>query len=57
MDADLAQFMLGLTPEQLNRTAIGFVADHGLTMGLNYMYTQDGRVSRIDARRSRGLRP
>jgi hypothetical protein len=46
MDADLAQFMLDLTPEQLNRTAIVFIADHGLTMGLNYMYTQDGRVSR-----------
>lgn len=45
MDADLAAFYRGLTQEQLDRTAVITVADHGLTMGLNYMYAQEGRVS------------
>lgn len=45
VDADLAAFYRGLTQEQLDRTAIITVADHGLTMGLNYMYFQEGRVS------------
>ncbi len=45
VDADLAAFYRGLTQEQLDRTAIITVADHGLTMGLNYMYLQEGRVS------------
>ena len=44
VDADLAAFYRGLTPQQLERTAVITVADHGATMGLNYMYTQHGRV-------------
>lgn len=45
VDADLAAFYRQLSPEVLNRTAVITVADHGATMGLNYMYTQNG-VSR-----------
>lgn len=43
-DADLAAFLRGQPAERLNRTAVIVVADHGATMGLNYMYTQNGRV-------------
>jgi hypothetical protein len=45
VDADLAAFYRGLTQEQLDRTAIITVADHGMTMGLNYMYMREGRVA------------
>ena len=44
VDADLAAFLLGLTDEQLNSTAVLLVSDHGMTMGINYMLTQNGRV-------------
>ena len=44
MDADLAAFLAGQPPARLNHTAVLLVADHGATMGLNYMYTQHGRV-------------
>ncbi|KAL4451645.1 hypothetical protein ABPG75_007307 [Micractinium tetrahymenae] len=45
MDADLAAFYQELSPDLLNRTAVITVADHGATMGLNYMYTQNGRIT------------
>ncbi|EFN55879.1 hypothetical protein CHLNCDRAFT_145486 [Chlorella variabilis] len=45
VDADLAAFLLGLTDEQLNSTAVLLVSDHGMTMGINYMLTQNGRIT------------
>jgi hypothetical protein len=44
MDGSLARFISRLGPSLLNRTAVVLVADHGATMGLNYMLTPNGRV-------------
>lgn len=45
VDADLAAFLQAQPAERLNNTAVILVADHGATMGLNYLYTPHGRVS------------
>ena len=44
VDADMAAFLAGLGRETLGQTAVIVIADHGLTMGLNFLYTPNGRV-------------
>ncbi|GAB4815444.1 hypothetical protein N2152v2_002490 [Parachlorella kessleri] len=44
LDPDAAEFLEELTPDQLNTTLVIMLADHGLTMGLNFLFTQNGKT-------------
>jgi len=44
MDDDLLNFFESLSEETLNRTAIIIVSDHGLHMGINYLFTNQGHI-------------
>lgn len=44
MDASLAGFFGSLSPTELNHTAFVVLGDHGLHMGLSFLYTRSGKV-------------
>lgn len=44
MDASLAGFFGSLSPAELNHTAFVVLGDHGLHMGLSFLYTRSGKV-------------
>jgi len=44
MDDDLAAFFNSLSEETLNRTAIFVMSDHGLHIGINYLFSYQGLV-------------
>jgi len=44
MDDDLVDFFDTLNEETLNRTAIIIMSDHGLHMGLSYLFSDQGRT-------------
>ncbi|ORX56509.1 DUF229-domain-containing protein [Piromyces finnis] len=44
MDDDLVNFFDGFTEEVLNHTAIFIMSDHGLHMGLSYLFSDQGRT-------------
>eukprot|EP00833_Pecoramyces_ruminatium_P012455 jgi/Orpsp1_1/1186487/evm.model.d7180000050978.1 len=44
MDNDLLNFFESLSDETLNRTAIVMVSDHGLHIGINYLFSNQGFV-------------
>lgn len=48
VDGDLAAFLADLRPEQLRDTAVVLVSDHGLHMGLNFVYSANGRVEHMN---------
>ncbi|ORX75170.1 DUF229-domain-containing protein [Anaeromyces robustus] len=44
MDDDLVKFFDSLSNETLNRTAILIMSDHGLHMGLSYLFSNQGKT-------------
>ncbi|CAO3572089.1 unnamed protein product [Mortierella alpina] len=48
-DDDLARFMKGLEEDgTLDNTIVFMLADHGLHMGINYMFTPNGRIEHMN---------
>ncbi|KAG0324061.1 hypothetical protein BGZ99_002251 [Dissophora globulifera] len=49
MDNDLAKFMKGMEDDgTLENTIIFMMADHGLHMGINFMFTPNGRIEHMN---------
>ncbi|KAK3825146.1 MAG: hypothetical protein J3Q66DRAFT_327056 [Benniella sp.] len=49
MDNDLAKFMKGMEEDgTLENTIIFMMADHGLHMGINFMFTPNGRIEHMN---------
>ncbi|GJJ71030.1 hypothetical protein EMPS_03380 [Entomortierella parvispora] len=49
IDDDLSKFMKGMEEDgTLDNTIIFIMADHGLHMGINFMFTQSGRIEHMN---------
>ncbi|KAG0083584.1 hypothetical protein BGZ93_001713 [Podila epicladia] len=49
IDYDLAKFIKGMEEDgTLNNTVVFIMADHGLHMGINFLFTQNGRIEHMN---------
>lgn len=48
VDTSMADFLQSLTPQLLNNTVVMMLSDHGLHMGLNFVYSINGRIEHMN---------